>query len=44
MHKATENASELTKQLNLTYNKLRQAAITNELIEMVSGAESLKNA
>ena len=44
MHKATENASELNKQLNLTYNKLRQAAITNELIEMVSGAESLKNA
>ena len=44
MHKATENASELTRQLNLTYNKLRQAAITNELIEMVSGAESLKNA
>lgn len=43
MHKATENASELTKQLNLTYNKLRQASITNELIEMVSGAESLKN-
>ena len=44
MHKATENATELTKQLKLTYNKLRQAAITNELIEMVSGAESLKNA
>lgn len=44
MHKATENATELTQQLRLTYNKLRQAAITNELIEMVSGAESLKNA
>jgi len=29
--------------LNLTYNKVRQAAITNALIEMVSGAESLKN-
>ncbi len=41
MHKATENATELIKQLNLTYNKLRQAAITNEIIEIVSGAEAL---
>ncbi|MDR1792743.1 MAG: ATP synthase F1 subunit gamma [Bacteroidales bacterium] len=41
MHKATENANELTKQLNLTYNKLRQSAITNEIIEIVSGAEAL---
>ncbi len=43
MHKATENANELIKQLNLTYNKLRQSAITNELIEIVSGAEALNN-
>ena len=41
MHKATENATELIKQLNLTYNKLRQAAITNEIIEIVSGANAL---
>lgn len=43
MHQATENAKDLIKDLNLTYNKVRQAAITNALIEMVSGAESLKN-
>ncbi|MDR1878041.1 MAG: ATP synthase F1 subunit gamma [Bacteroidales bacterium] len=43
MHKATENADELIKQLNLTYNKIRQASITNEIIEIVSGAESLNN-
>ena len=42
MHQATENAKDLIKELNLTYNKVRQAAITNALIEMVSGAESLK--
>lgn len=41
MHKATENADELIKQLNLTYNKLRQSAITNEIIEIVGGAEAL---
>ena len=41
MHKATENADELIKQLNLTYNKVRQAAITNEIIEIVGGAEAL---
>ena len=41
MHKATENADELVKQLNLTYNKVRQAAITNEIIEIVGGAEAL---
>ena len=41
MHKATENADELVKDLNLTYNKLRQAAITNEIIEIVGGAEAL---
>lgn len=37
MHKATENANDLIKELNLTYNKLRQASITNALIEMMSG-------
>ncbi|MCL2132108.1 MAG: ATP synthase F1 subunit gamma [Lentimicrobiaceae bacterium] len=41
MHKATENADELIKQLNLTYNKVRQSAITNEIIEIVGGAEAL---
>jgi F-type H+-transporting ATPase subunit gamma len=43
MHKATENADELVKELNLTYNKFRQATITNEIIEIVSGAEALKS-
>ena len=43
MHKATENADELIKQLNLTYNKVRQAAITNEIIEIVGGAEAMVN-
>lgn len=43
MHKATENADELIKNLRLTYNKMRQASITNALIEMVSAAESLKS-
>ena len=42
MHKATDNADDLIKQLNLTYNKARQAAITNEILEIVSGAEALK--
>jgi len=41
MHKATENADELIKQLNLTYNKFRQSSITNEIIEIVGGAEAL---
>ena len=41
MHKATENAQELLKDLRLSYNKARQAAITNELIEIVSGANAL---
>ena len=41
MHKATENADELIKDLNLTYNKVRQAAITNEIIEIVGGADAL---
>lgn len=42
MHKATDNASELIKQLKLTYNKERQSAITKEILEIVSGAEALK--
>lgn len=42
MHKATDNASEMLKDLRLSYNKARQAAITNEIIEIVSGAEALK--
>jgi len=42
MHQATENATELLKDLNLSYNKARQAAITNEILEIVSGAEALK--
>ena len=42
MHKATDNASELLKDLRLTYNKARQAAITNEILEIVGGAEALK--
>ena len=42
MHKATDNASELLKELRIEYNKARQAAITNELNEIVSGANALK--
>jgi len=42
MHMATENAEELLKTLNLSYNKARQAAITNEILEIVGGAEALK--
>jgi len=42
MHQATENADALIKDLNLSYNKARQAAITNEILEIVSGAEALK--
>lgn len=42
MHKATDNATDLLKELRLTYNKARQAAITNEILEIVSGAEALK--
>ncbi|MEK9756402.1 MAG: ATP synthase F1 subunit gamma [Bacteroidota bacterium] len=41
MHKATDNASELRDQLKLTYNKARQTAITNEILEIVGGAEAL---
>lgn len=42
MHKATDNATELIKSLQLDYNKARQAAITNEILEIVGGAEALK--
>ena len=41
MHKATDNAGELKKELTLTYNKARQAAITGEILEIVGGAEAL---
>ena len=41
MHKATDNATELRKELRLTYNKLRQASITTEILEIVSGANAL---
>ena len=41
MHQATDNATELVKELKLTYNKARQTAITNEIIEIVSGANAL---
>lgn len=42
MHKATDNADSLIKDLRLTYNKARQASITNEILEIVGGAEALK--
>lgn len=41
MTKATDNAAELLKELNLSYNKARQTAITNEIIEIVGGANAL---
>lgn len=43
MHKATDNATEMRDQLKLTYNKARQAAITNEILEIVAGAEALND-
>ncbi|MCX8532305.1 ATP synthase F1 subunit gamma [Chryseobacterium luquanense] len=43
MHKATDNAQDLKNDLVIFYNKARQAAITNEILEIVSGAEALKN-
>ena len=43
MHKATDNAQALKNELVIFYNKARQAAITNEILEIVSGAEALKN-
>jgi F-type H+-transporting ATPase subunit gamma len=42
MDKATENAGDLLKELKLTYNRTRQAAITKEILEIVAGAEALK--
>jgi len=42
MHQATDNATSLIRDLNLSYNKARQAAITKELLEIVSGAEALR--
>lgn len=43
MHKATDNATELIGDLKLVYNKARQASITNEILEIVGGAEALNN-
>ena len=43
MHKATDNATELIDDLKLVYNKARQASITNEILEIVGGAEALNN-
>lgn len=43
MNKATDNAKELKKTLTISYNKARQAAITNEILEIVGGAEALNN-
>jgi len=43
MHKATDNAQELKNELAIFYNKARQTAITNEILEIVSGAEAMKN-
>ncbi|HRW22371.1 MAG TPA: F0F1 ATP synthase subunit gamma, partial [Bacteroidales bacterium] len=40
---ATDNATELIRELTLQYNKARQAAITNEILEITSGAEALKS-
>ncbi len=42
MHKATDNATEMIRDLTLLYNKARQATITNQILEVVSGAEALK--
>jgi len=42
MHKATDNAKELLRTLRISYNKARQAAITNEILEIVGGANALK--
>jgi F-type H+-transporting ATPase subunit gamma len=43
MDKATQNANELIKDLNLQYNNARQAAITTEMLEIVGGAEALRS-
>ncbi len=42
MHQATDNATELIRELTITFNKARQAAITNEILEVTNGAEALK--
>lgn len=42
MHKATDNATTMISELTLQYNKARQASITNQILEVVSGAEALK--
>lgn len=42
MHMATDNATELIRELNLEYNKARQASITNQILEVVNGAQALK--
>ena len=42
MHKATDNATTMIRELTMQYNKARQAAITNQILEVVSGAEALK--
>ena len=42
MHKATDNATEMIRDLTLQYNKARQATITNQILEVVSGAEALR--
>lgn len=42
MHKATDNATEIIRDLTLQYNKARQATITNQILEVVSGAEALR--
>jgi F-type H+-transporting ATPase subunit gamma len=42
MHKATDNATDIIRDLTLQYNKARQAAITSQILEVVSGAEALK--
>jgi len=42
MHKATDNAKEMLRDLKISYNKARQAAITTEILEIVAGAEALK--
>lgn len=42
MHKATDNATELIRELQLSYNKARQASITNQIVEITGGAEALK--
>jgi F-type H+-transporting ATPase subunit gamma len=44
MDLATENAKEMIRSLQITYNKERQASITSEILEIVSGANALKNA